>query len=153
MKYTLPFRFGMIGFWLIIMVLMLIVEAAAPGLVSVWFAVGALAALIAAACKLEPWLQIIIFVSVSVMSLIITKPLVKKYVNGKTQPTNADRIIGKECVVKETVDNLAGTGAILVGGVAWTARSRQDNTVIPEGTRVIVDKIDGVKAIVHITKK
>ena len=145
----IPFRFGMTGFWLILMILLLIVEAAAPGLVSVWFAAGAFAAMIAAAFKLEIWLQIVVFVCVSVLSLILTKPLVKKFVNGKIQPTNADRIIGRECIVKETIDNLAGTGTILVEGVVWTARSANETVAIPGGARVIVDRIDGVKAIVH----
>ena len=145
----IPFRFGMTGFWLILMIILLIVEAAAPGLVSVWFAAGAFAAMITAAFKLEIWLQIVVFVCVSVLSLILTKPLVKKFVNGKIQPTNADRIIGRECIVKETIDNLAGTGTILVEGVVWTARSANETVAIPGGARVIVDRIDGVKAIVH----
>ena len=127
----MPFHVGMTGFWLVIMVVMLVVEAAAPGLVSVWFAVGALAAMISAVCKAVLWLQVIIFVIVSVLALVLTKPLVKKYVNGKTQPTNADMILGKECIVMEPIDNLAGKGAISAGGKFWTARSTDDAVKIP----------------------
>ena len=144
----MPFHLGMTGFWLIIMVVMLAVEAAAPGLVSVWFAVGALAALIGAVCKVAAWLQVVLFVGVSVLALVITKPLVKKYVNGKAQPTNADMILGKECIVREAIDNLAGTGAVSAGGKMCTARSSDDAVKIPAGEYVSVVRIEGVKAIV-----
>ena len=122
----MPFYIGMTGIWLVIMIVMLVVEAAAPGLVSVWFAVGALAAMIGAVCKIAVWLQVIIFVVVSVLALVLTKPLVRKYVNGKAQPTNADMILGKECIVKEAIDNLAGSGAVSAGGKMWTARSSDE---------------------------
>jgi membrane protein implicated in regulation of membrane protease activity len=146
----MPIHLGMTGFWLIIMVVMLAVEAAAPGLVSVWFSVGALAALISALCKAAIWLQVVIFVGVSVLALVITKPLVKKFVNGKAQPTNADMILGKECIVREAIDNLAGTGAVSAGGKIWTARSTEDAVKIPEGAYVSVVRIEGVKAIVKV---
>lgn len=144
----MPFHLSMTGFWLIVMVVMLAVEAAAPGLVSVWFAVGALAALVSAVCKAAVWLQVVIFVGVSVLALVLTKPLVRKYVNGKAQPTNADMILGKECIVREAIDNIAETGAISAGGKIWTARSTDDNVKIPEGVYVSVVRIEGVKAIV-----
>lgn len=146
----MPFHMSMTAFWLIIMLVMLVVEAAAPGLVSVWFAVGALAALISTLCKAAVWLQIVIFVVISVLALVITKPLVKKYVNGKAQPTNADMILGKECIVREEIDNLAGTGAVSAGGKIWTARSAEDDVKIPEGMCVSVIRIEGVKAIVKV---
>ena len=144
----MPFHLSMTGFWLIVMVVMLAVEAAAPGLVSVWFAVGALAALVSAVCKAAVWLQVVIFVGVSVLALVLTKPLVRKYVNGKAQPTNADMILGKECIVREAIDNIAETGAISAGGKIWTARSTDDSVKIPEGVYVSVVRIEGVKAIV-----
>ena len=145
----MPFYIGMTGIWLVIMIVMLVVEAAAPGLVSVWFAVGALAAMIGAVCKIAVWLQVIIFVVVSVLALVLTKPLVRKYVNGKAQPTNADMILGKECIVKEASDNLAGKGAVSAGGKIWTARSTDDAVKIPDGECVSVVRIEGVKAIVE----
>jgi membrane protein implicated in regulation of membrane protease activity len=74
---------------------------------------------------------------------------VKKYVNAKVQRTNADSIIGQECVVTEQIDNLAETGAVKVAGKLWTARTA-DSTVIPKETRVVVERIEGVKAIVKI---
>lgn len=143
------FQPGSPGFWLIIMVVLLIVEAMVPGLVSIWFALGALAALIGAVGGVLMPAQIVLFLLVSIAALVATRPLVKKYVNGKTQHTNADRILGQECVVTEQIDNLAGTGEITVGGKRWTARSA-DQSVIPKEACVVVERIEGVKAIVKI---
>lgn len=143
------FQPGSPGFWLIIMVVLLIVEAMVPGLVSIWFALGALAALIGAVGGVLMPGQIVLFLLVSIAALVATRPLVKKYVNGKTQHTNADRILGQECVVTEQIDNLAGTGEITVGGKRWTARSA-DQSVIPKEACVVVERIEGVKAIVKI---
>lgn len=143
------FQPGSPGFWLIIMVVLLIVEAMVPGLVSIWFALGALAALIGAVGGVLLPGQIVLFLLVSIAALVATRPLVKKYVNGKTQHTNADRILGQECVVTEQIDNLAGTGEITVGGKRWTARSA-DQSVIPKEACVVVERIEGVKAIVKI---
>ncbi|MBQ8075221.1 MAG: NfeD family protein [Oscillospiraceae bacterium] len=140
---------GTPGFWLIGLAVLLLIEAAVPGLVSIWFALGALAALLAALCGASGPIQIVLFVVVSMAALVVTRPLVKKYVNAKVQHTNADRILGQECVVTEQVDNLAGTGEISVDGKRWTARS-SDLAVIPQGSRVTVERIEGVKAIVKI---
>lgn len=148
----MPFGMTITTLWLIVMVLFLIVEAATVGLVCIWFAVGALAALIAALLGAEIWLQIVLFLVVSAVALYFTRPLVKKYVNAKVEPTNADMVIGKECRVTETVDNIAGTGAVYVDGKTWTARSESDE-VIPEGTLVTAKSIDGVKLIVAAPEK
>ncbi len=144
-----PLRPGMLGLWIIVMIAMLIVEAAAPGLVSIWFAIGALAALIGAAVHAPIWLQVVLFVAVSIAALLITRPLAKKYINGRTQATNADMILGKECVVREDIDNLAGKGVIFAGGKIWTARSAEEGCVIPKGSKAVVERIEGVKAIVR----
>lgn len=148
----MPFGLTMTTFWLIVMVLFLVVEAATVGLVCIWFAVGALAALIVALLGADIWLQIVIFIAVSALALYFTRPLVKKYVRSKVEPTNADMVIGKECRVTETVDNIAGTGAVYVDGKTWTARSECDE-VIPEGTLVTAKSIKGVKLIVATTEK
>lgn len=148
----MPFGMTMTTLWLVIMVLFLVVEAATVGLVCIWFAVGALAALIVALLGAGIWLQIVIFIAVSALALYFTRPLVKKYVNSKVEPTNADMVIGKECRVTETVDNIAGTGAVYVDGKTWTARSESDE-VIPEGTLVTAKSINGVKLIVAVSEK
>ena len=135
-------------FWLIAMIVLLIVEALVPGLISIWFALGALAALLAALLHAPLWLQIVWFLIVSVAALCLTRPLAKKYVNARTQPTNADMLLGKECIVRETIDNLRGTGAVSVGGKVWTARTEEDGLVIEADSRAQVIRIDGVKLIV-----
>lgn len=146
------FGLTMTTFWLIVMVLFLVVEAATVGLVCIWFAVGSLAALLAAMCGAQLWLQIVLFLVVSAATLYFTRPLVKRYVNSKVEPTNADMVIGKECRVTETVDNIAGTGAVYVDGKTWTARSENDE-VIQAGTLVTAKSIDGVKLIVAAPEK
>ena len=148
----MPFAMTTTTLWLVIMVLFLVVEAATVGLVCIWFAVGALIALLAAMCGAQLWLQIVLFLVVSAATLYFTRPLVKRYVNSKVEPTNADMVIGKECRVTETVDNIAGTGAVYVDGKTWTARSENDE-VIPEGTLVTAKSIDGVKLIVAAPEK
>ena len=135
--------------WLIAMAVFLIVEGIVPGLVSIWFAVGALAALVAAMVGAPLWLQLVWFVLVSIAALALTRPLARKYVNGRVTPTNADRILGRECVVRETIDNLRGTGAVAVDGKVWTARMLNENETAREGETVIARRIDGVKLIVE----
>ena len=135
--------------WLIAMAVFLIVEGIVPGLVSIWFALGALAALIAAMVGAPLWLQLVWFVLVSIAALALTRPLARKYVNGRVTPTNADRILGRECVVRETIDNLRGTGAVAVDGKVWTARMLNENETAREGETVIARRIDGVKLIVE----
>ncbi len=135
-------------FWLIAMVVLLIVEAAVPGLVSIWFALGSLGALIAALLGAPLWLQIVWFILLSILSLILTRPLVKKYVNSRVKPTNADMMIGKDCVVTEEIDNLKGSGAVSVSGKVWTARMENENEQAQAGEVVKVLRIEGVKLIV-----
>ena len=139
--------------WLIAMVVLLIVEAVVPGLVSIWFALGALAALISALLGAPLWLQILWFLVVSLAALILTRPLAKKYINARVVPTNADMLVGKECIVKEKIDNVAGTGAVAVEGKVWTARMAEDSIKADAGERVSVQRIEGVKLIVTPLEK
>lgn len=143
--FSLP---GHVLFWIVALVIFLVVEAVSAGLVSIWFAAGALAALICAALKGPLWLQAIWFVVVSCVTLILTRPLVKKYVNGKSVATNADRNIGRSAVVTEKIDNLAGAGTVKLDGVLWSARSVND-APIEEGATVVVREIQGVKLLVE----
>lgn len=135
------------SFWLILLVLFLLVEAATVSITSIWFAAGALAALICSLFGGQVWLQIVFFFLVSILSLILTKPLVKKFINPAVVSTNFDRIIGMDAVVTEEIDNLKAQGAVLVDGKVWTARSL-DNSVIAKDSIVKACEIDGVKLIV-----
>lgn len=135
--------------WLIAMVGLLIIEAVVPGLISIWFALGALAALLAALLHAPLWLQIVWFLVVSIAALVLTRPLAVKYVNARIQPTNADALIGKECVVTEEIDNVLGTGAVTVGGKVWTARTEQEDLHLAKGAKARILRIEGVKLIVR----
>ena len=133
--------------WLAAMIAFIVLEVSTVSLTCIWFALGALAALIAALCHAPVWLQLVWFFVVSVLTLIATRPLVKKFINAKTQPTNADMLIGQTCVVLEPISNLSETGAVKVGGKVWTARSI-DGTVFAPGEKVVAVRIEGVKLIV-----
>ena len=133
--------------WLALMVLLLILEAATAGLTSIWFALGALAALIASFFGGALWLQLVWFFAVSLLTLWLTRPLALKYLNSRRVATNADRVIGAEAVVTEDIDNIAGSGAVHVDGHEWTARSGSGAN-IAKGTVVRVERIEGVKLIV-----
>ncbi|MCI5739314.1 MAG: NfeD family protein [Ruminococcus sp.] len=133
--------------WIVLLVLFLILEAATVQLVSAWFALGALCALLANLCGVGVIWQIVLFLIVSAICLIATRPLVKKMTATKIQKTNADRCIGAEAVVLEEINNLKSTGLVKAMGNTWTARA-EDGSVIPKGAVVIVRKMDGVKLIV-----
>ena len=137
----------MIVFWAAAIVVFVVVELATIGLASIWFALGALCALISALLGAPVWLQVVWFILISVLTLVLTRPLVKKYINGKTYATNADRVIGSRAVVKERIDALAATGAVLADGKMWTARS-VDGSIIEPGCIVTVLRIEGAKLIV-----
>ena len=144
---------GTIAFWVVALVVFLIVEAVTAGLVSIWFVFGSLVALICAALGAAVWLQIFWFVIVSVATLVLTRPLVKRYVDSRSVATTADRSIGRTAVVTERIDNLAAAGAVKLDGVVWTARSTDDAVAIEAGERVTVRAIEGVKLIVERTAR
>ena len=133
--------------WLCLLVFFAITEAVTVGLVSVWFAAGALVAPLGAFFTSNIWIQIFLFLLVSCVTMAVLRPLARKYVLPTVVPTNADRVIGRQAVVTEAIDNLNGKGAVVVFGVAWTARS-EDGTPIAEGTTVTVNRIEGVKLFV-----
>ena len=134
--------------WLAALVVFLIVEAACPiHLVSLWFAAGSLIAAIASMLGAQLWLQIVLFVVVSVALLAALWPFTKKFLKPKISPTNVDAAIGTRCYVTASVDNLNAQGQIKLNGLEWTARSTTGEN-IPQGTLVKVDRIEGVKAFV-----
>ena len=135
-------------FWAVAVVAFVILELATVGLASIWFALGALCALIAALLGAPVWLQIVWFAIVSIATLLLTRPLAKKYINSRATATNADRVIGKKAVVKERIDELAGTGAVLADGKMWSART-VDGSAAEPGDIVTVREIRGVKLIVE----
>jgi membrane protein implicated in regulation of membrane protease activity len=137
----------MITFWGICILVFLIIEGVTFGLASIWFAIGGIVALVAALVDAPVWLQVVLFILVSFITLLLTRPLAKKYVNTKKQPTNADRYIGMLGYVTEEINNLTASGTVIIDGKVWTARS-VSNIPIPKGNQVKVCQIEGVKLIV-----
>lgn len=134
--------------WLVLLLLFAGGEAATVGLTSIWFAAGALAALLAALLGGALWIQITLFLAVSLLCLAAVRPLAKRHLNNKVEHTNADRAIGQEALVTEDIDNIHGKGAVIIRGVTWTARS-EDGADIPAGIMVRVLRIEGVKVFVE----
>ena len=137
--------------WLILLILFLIMEANTVSLVSAWFAVGALAALIASLFGATPVVQTVLFLVISTACLACLRPLVRKFIQPKIVPTNTDALLNSQGYVTEEIDNLAAHGQVKLGAMEWTARSTSGE-VIPTGTLVTVDKIEGVKAFVTPVK-
>lgn len=139
--------FAMLIFWVVLLIVLIVVEAVTAQMVTIWFAAGALSAIVAERLGAQMWLQWVVFIAVSAIALVLTRPLAKKLTKTNAQPTNADRCIGKTAVVTETVNNIEAKGQVSVDGTIWTARS-SDGSVIEKSEKVTVEKIDGVKLIV-----
>ncbi len=135
--------------WAVAIVAFGFLEGITAQLVSIWFVFGSIGALITSLCGGDIKLQIIVFVAVTLVTLVATRPIVKKRLNSKVEKTNADRCIGQDAVVIEEINNLLPTGLVKTDGKVWTARS-SDGSTIPKDSIVTVEKIDGVKLIVSI---
>ena len=130
-------------FWLIVAGICFVIESFTIGFLVFWFGIGALAALVASLFISNIWIQSLIFIIVSSLLLIFTKPLVKKFVKVKDIiPTNVYSIIGKEGIVVESIDTINGVGKVKVNGELWSATSLEN---IEKGTKVKVLKVNGVK--------
>ena len=138
-------------FWLVILVVLLLVEAQTVVLVSLWFAAGALAALIATLLGATWWTQVIVFLAVSCLAIALLRPLVKKQLKPRLTKTNVDALVGTCGYVLSDVDNMAACGQVKLGAMEWTARSTSGEP-IAAGTLVKVDKIEGVKAFVSVAE-
>ena len=137
----------MIIFWMAAAGVFLVLELLTAAMCSIWFVAGALVSLLSAFCGAPLWLQILLFFVVSAVCFILLYPRLKKYVNTKKQPTNADMVLGQLCTVTRTINNITGEGAVTTGGKTWTARSISGE-VIEEGRLVRAMRIEGVKLMV-----
>ena len=135
--------------WLAVLIVLLLVEIATLGLTTIWFAGGALVACVAALLHASIWVQIVLFLVVSVLLLLFTRPVAVRYMNKNRTKTNVDSMAGKEAVVTEDIDNLKAQGVVQVNGLDWTARAENNQDVIPKGSVVEVTRVDGVKLIVR----
>lgn len=134
-------------FWFITFLVCLVLELATTSLITIWFCGGALVALIANILGLNFTAQLIIFVAVSIILLILTRPFAKKVFRKKVLKTNVSAIIGKTAIVTKQIDNTLSEGEITVNGQIWTARS-VDNKIINLNSKIVIEDIQGTKAIV-----
>lgn len=137
----------MLYVWLGAIIFFGLFEAITVGITSIWFAAGALLAMIATAFGAQLWLQISIFIASSALLLYFTRPLVKRFVMPKVQKTNSESLIGQIAVVTEDIDNINATGAVRISGKTWTARSDSGEIILAR-SRVVVNAIEGVKLLV-----
>lgn len=133
--------------WLALAVVLAVVEAATLGIATIWFAAGALLAMVAAAIGLPLYVQCAVFFVASALLLYYTRPIMKKYLKIGRERTNADRMIGETGIVIETLDAIQGKGQVKVLGQVWSARS-SDQEAIEVGEKVKVLDISGVRLIV-----
>jgi membrane protein implicated in regulation of membrane protease activity len=133
--------------WAVAIVVFGVFEAVTAQLVSIWFVLGSIAALISAFFGASFTVQVIIFTVVTILALVITRPLVKKYIHPHKEHTNADKVLDQIGVVTQDIDNINAKGQVKVDGKTWTARA-VDNNLIPSGSEVKIEKIEGVKLIV-----
>ena len=134
-------------FWMVAMWVFVIVEVISPNLVSLWFAVGSVAALIAANYSFKIQWQMVIFLIVSLILLSLLRPIYIKYIKVKNIKTNVDALIGEEGFVTADINNVESKGLVKVKGQIWSARA-QDEEIILSGTKIKILKIEGVKLIV-----
>lgn len=135
-------------FWLIVFVVLLIVEIATMGLTTVWFAGGALVAFLAAYIGFGVVVQVLVFLIVSILLLVLTRPLAVKFFNQERQKTNVESLIGQKAIVKEEVNTLWATGRVEVNGMEWSAKT-EESEIIEADTIVMIKGIQGVKLIVE----
>jgi len=133
--------------WLGLFVLFLVAEGSTVTMVSLWFAVGSLAAMITALLGGSLWLQLGVFLVLSAALLAALRPLVRKYIKPKVTATNVDSVVGSQGYVTERIDNLAASGQVKLGAMHWTARSA-GGAPIEVGSLVRVERIEGVKVYV-----
>ena len=133
--------------WLVLLVVFLAAEAATVSMVSLWFAVSALVALLVALLGGPGWLQGTLFLAISAVLLALLRPIVRRYISPRITATNVDSVIGSTGLVTAAIDNVSAAGQVKLGAMEWTARSTSGQS-IPVGTLVKVDRIEGVKAFV-----
>ena len=134
--------------WLGIAILAAVVEAIVPALVSVWFVPAGLVALVLSLFGAPLWAQILLFVVVSFVSLAFTRPLARKLLTFHREHTNADRVVGATGIVIQDIDNIVGTGRVVVMGNSWPARSSEVDGKIDAGVKVRIEQIVGVTLLV-----
>lgn len=140
-------------YWLVLLAILLLIEIITLGLTTIWFAGGSLVAFFISLLVDNIILEAAAFLIVSVVLLYSIRPIAKNYFNKQRVKTNIDLLIGKDAKVLEAIDNLNGTGRVMINGLEWMARSANDDITIPAGKRVIIRSVSGVKLIVDIKEE
>lgn len=135
--------------WLALLILLVLIEIFTLGLTTIWFAGGALLALIAAVLGAPVWLEVLLAVIASAVLLFFTRPIAMKYFNRGREKTNTESLIGRQAIVTGEIDNLRGAGQVTVNGMEWTARNIVDGAAIETGEVVVIRGINGVKLLVE----
>lgn len=139
-------------YWLIAVGVLLLCEILTLGLTTIWFAGGALIAFIAGAMGAPLWVQIVIFLAVSLVLLIFTRPIAEKHLNNSRTKTNVDGLVGKHGKVIEEIDNFNQSGKIMLNGMEWMARSIEPDVKIPVDAKVEVKEIKGAHVLVSLVE-
>ena len=139
--------------WLILLVIFILVEIATVGLLTIWFAGGALAAFFISLADFGTAVQVIVFLIVSLALVLLIRPLAQKKFNSGHIRTNAQTLIGEEAVVLEPIDNLQSKGRVMIRGQEWSARSVDDKEKFNKDDVVQVMSISGVKLMVRRPKE
>ncbi len=144
---------GAVFCWLLMAAIFIVIELVTLGLTTIWFAGGAFVAAIAGACGANLVIQVILFLVVSIVLLVLTRPIAVKHLDSKIEKTNSEALIGKTAVVMQEIHNVNGTGQAKINGMEWTARAKNESEIIPAGTNVSIVDISGVKLIVEVEKE
>lgn len=134
--------------WLILFIVLIVIEILTMGLTTIWFAGGALAALLLAFVGFGLPAQLAVFIVVSMILLLLTRPIAVKYFNTERQKTNAESLIGQQALVLADVDTLHAAGLVKVNGQEWSAKTEKPDGFIPKDSIVSIEGIQGVKLIV-----
>ncbi|WP_099469262.1 NfeD family protein [Konateibacter massiliensis] len=136
-------------YWLILFVILIVIEILTMGLTTIWFAGGALAAFVTGVFGAPLVVQIIVFFLVSFVLLFLTRPIAMRYLNQNRTRTNVESLIGKTAIVTADISNIKSEGSVNVNGLEWSARSVDEDTIIPKDMLVVIREISGVKLIVE----
>lgn len=140
-------------YWLVAIAVFVVIEIITLGLTTIWFAGGAFVAFLLSLAFDNLIAELAVFIVVSLVLLIFTRPIAAKYFNGQRVKTNYEGLIGKEARVISRIDNLNACGQVSLNGQEWSARAVSDKDIIESGETVEVKDVSGVKLIVEVKKE
>lgn len=135
--------------WLLLLIVLVVIELLTMGLTCVWFAIGSVGGLILSLLDRPVWMQILVFVVLSVVTIVFTRPLAVRFFNKDRVRTNTESLIGRDAIVVSEIDNLHGIGQVTVGGQEWSAKTEKNSEKLPVGAVAEIIGISGVRLIVR----